>query len=736
MYRWKNIFAWIILILAVLFPSIAGAWWDQPHQMIGGLTRIVSLPEKDRDNFRECIYQQMMRDGLVAPDRGRDQAFLFWRLGYAISHQKDSVKRAAQAHDHATQKYAAARQQDDLDGCCQAIFQLSEAIHYLQDSIDPTKELNKCRNEITREISKEVASTLYDNKSNWRRLRELRKKSQTEIDKISGGAEGIARELKNKRSDITQQINKLFNKYGDPINKDDDPPKCRREYLDPDLEQGLVNHMIEVFGTMWAAQDRYLELFVKTSSPFDPYTINDKIQVRMKVRPFGSFDSHWENVTKENATSENNVRNSPHVWLRWPDCPVSTTQNRIMFRANISVKGGIPLLENERKDIFVIPHNGFEDLYEKDKPLNAFIVEIPMKEGHVGKFKINGTLLAYPAKEYNQNKQNAKPVATFPFNTSIQYYPAERSATGHVSNTGSMLSVNIGCKNIQRGKRIVRVSVGGKTLYAMGPGVSISFFNTSGVPESAILSFVDYGEEITLTAPLENRTKPITNKFDQNALERFKKLNNNIKNEMQDEEAGLYDIARNYSDLAYFYYAQGVLFDKDKWVESVNNAISYYSRAIAAVKNVSWKGLRRSYSTLGDRNNIDLSRLPKQEREKKRAELLHVDFASVAYSDLFSQTTNAIKFGELPLAGAWLQQLINYYHIMSKDPVYVSSTYRIVDGYRMLAKEIFTQTGDLKAARQNWDTADQWNTIAGPNASAIPFPFVPDNGFDIESSSQ
>jgi len=71
MYRWKNFLARIILILAVLFPSIAGAWWNQPHQMIGGLTRIIDLPEKDREIFRECINKRMMHEGLVAPDAGR-----------------------------------------------------------------------------------------------------------------------------------------------------------------------------------------------------------------------------------------------------------------------------------------------------------------------------------------------------------------------------------------------------------------------------------------------------------------------------------------------------------------------------------------------------------------------------------------------------------------------------------------------------------------------------------------
>ncbi len=728
MYRWKNFLAWIILMLAVLFPSNAGAWWNQPHQMIGGLTRIVSLPEKDRQIFRECINKRMMHNGLVAPDRGRDQAFLFWRLGYAVSHQKDSVQRAAQAHDHATQKYAAARQRDDLDGSCQAIFQLSEAIHYLQDSIDPTKELNKRRNGITREISKDVVSNLSGQESNWRRLRELRDRFKTEIDKISGGAEGIARVLKKNRSNIARQINNLFDRFGDP------PKKSRLEDLDPNLRQGLDDHIIRVFGIMWAAQDRYLELFVKTPSPpFGQLNANDKIQVKMKVRPLGSFDSHWENVTKENATPESHSRKKPYVWLRWPDCPVSTRQNRIWFRANISVKGGIPLLENERKDVVVAPRNGFEDPREKDKPLNAFMVEIPMKERHVGKFKIDGTLLAYSAKEYHQNKQNAKPVATFPFNTSIQYYPSGRSATGRASNAGSMLSVSISFKNIQRGKRIVRINVGGKTLYAMGPGIYIRFLNTSGVPGSATLSLVDYGEKITLTAPLENKTRPITRQFNRDEMER---LNKYITEEMQDEDAGLYVIADYYVRMADLYYNQGVLFDKGKWVESVNNAISYYSRAIAAVKNVSWKGLRRSYSTLGSRNNIDLSSLQKQERAKKRAELLHVDFAWVAHSMLFSKTRNAIEIGDLQLAQAWLQQLINYYQIMSKDHDYVDRTGQISDCYRRLTKEVFTQTGDLKAARQNWDTAEHWNKIARPNASVSPFPFVPDSGFDAESLSQ
>jgi hypothetical protein len=72
---------------------------------------------------------------------------------------------------------------------------------------------------------------------------------------------------------------------------------------------------------------------------------------------------------------------------------------------------------------------------------------------------------------------------------------------------------------------------------------------------------------------------------------------------------------------------------------------------------------------------------------------------------------------------------------MSKDTIYVSRASSIADCYRKLTKEVFTQTGDLEAARQNWNTAERWNKISYPNASASPFPFVPDSGFDLANSS-
>jgi hypothetical protein len=253
------------------------AWWDQPHRIIGSLTRITGLPQKDREIFWECIHRQAMYDGLVAPDVGRDHAFIFWKLGYAISHQKDSVQRAATAHYHATKKYAEARQRNDLNGCCEAIFQLSEAIHYLQDSTDPTKELNELRNRISREISKYVANNLYRQKANFEQLRKERSIFKPAIDKISGGAEGIAKQMRESRAFYARRINSHFDRFGDPplstvnniikkAERDNDPTLLIQYIIDnhPALFNKVQEEIIRVFGMMWASQDRYLELFAKS----------------------------------------------------------------------------------------------------------------------------------------------------------------------------------------------------------------------------------------------------------------------------------------------------------------------------------------------------------------------------------------------------------------------------------------------------------------------------------------
>ena len=102
---------------------------------------------------------------------------------------------------------------------------------------------------------------------------------------------------------------------------------------------------------------------------------------------------------------------------------------------------------------------------------------------------------------------------------------------------------------------------------------------------------------------------------------------------------------------------------------------------------------------------------------------------------LCSQILKSIDIGDLQLAQKWLQQLIDYYYIMSKDAIYVKDAYRIADCYRKLTKEVFTQTGNLEAARENWNKAYEWKKISDPEAGMETFPFVPDSGFDVVSAS-
>lgn len=282
MFLSRIILAVTLLVSIMTFShSMVFAWWDQPHRFIGSLTRISGLPQQDREVFRQCIQRQTMYDGLVAPDVGRDNAFILSKLGYAISHQADSAQRSATALYHATKRYAEARQRNDLNGCCAAIFQLSEAIHYLQDSADPTKLLNNTRSRISREISKYVTNELYRQRVNMQRLRTVRNKSKPDVDKIPGGAEDIAKWMLKRRAIYADRINGHFDKYGDPPRdaveniiakaKGDKYSTLLVRYIiekHPDLFNEVQGEIIRVFGMMWAGQDRYLELFAqKQPSP-------------------------------------------------------------------------------------------------------------------------------------------------------------------------------------------------------------------------------------------------------------------------------------------------------------------------------------------------------------------------------------------------------------------------------------------------------------------------------------
>ena len=283
MERMKRAVIWVLLLFSVFSPGLVRAWTHEPHRVIGGLSRISGLPVEDREIYRECRERRVIYDQLVKPDVVRDHAFILLRLGYAISHQKDSEERAGNAHKNAARKYAEsrqsyveARQKRDqqlelgaLKGCCDAISQLSEATHYLQDSADPTKELGPCRQLISREISKYVTVNLSPDSYKWMKLRIERDMSKGEIDAIQGGTREIAEHLKKKRLYFAEKINGLFDKYGEPAAlcqmknlNDGEKEKLIEGHIHSELAVGLVDQMMKVFGIMWAAQDRSLELFV------------------------------------------------------------------------------------------------------------------------------------------------------------------------------------------------------------------------------------------------------------------------------------------------------------------------------------------------------------------------------------------------------------------------------------------------------------------------------------------
>jgi hypothetical protein len=274
----------VVVAFIAMGASPARSHWDQPHQVIGGLTRIMDLPEQHRKFFIECRSEGSIHGGLTSPDERRDSAFLLTRLSYVMEHQK-SADRSQMAYQAAAQKYAEAVRKNDRSAACQAISQLSESIHYLQDAADATKNLNNCRQHITRLVSSYIVKQLSSDNRLMNALRTSHdaarptiaplqvmppKKAKPTSGANDNDAVAVANHLLRQRDKYTERINGAFDKYNIKALKclnhlsgrDDDLVSKLDKELPHDLRDELISAMIDMFGLMWAAQDHYAWQFV------------------------------------------------------------------------------------------------------------------------------------------------------------------------------------------------------------------------------------------------------------------------------------------------------------------------------------------------------------------------------------------------------------------------------------------------------------------------------------------
>jgi hypothetical protein len=268
-----------VTVLMALGSTPARAHWDQPHRVIGGLTRTqtIDMSARDRNLFRLCVEMGSLDGGLVHPDQRRDSAFILTRLGYAASHQQDAVERSERAHEKAACSYIAARGEDNTDDntsdACKAIFQLGESIHYLQDCADATKSLNECRRHIARLVSGYIVKKLSVDNRLMSDLRASHDRAKPGIDALGNDPGTVAQYLQKQRGHYAGKLDEAFNSYKKQNNirslnclyhlsgrENDLDIKLDKE-LSPELRDQLSRVIVEVFGLMWAAQDRYLWLF-------------------------------------------------------------------------------------------------------------------------------------------------------------------------------------------------------------------------------------------------------------------------------------------------------------------------------------------------------------------------------------------------------------------------------------------------------------------------------------------
>ncbi len=273
----------VVAALLAVGASPARSHWDQPHQIIGGLTRIIDLPEPHRTNFYNCRKRGFIHDGLTRPDVRRDSAFIITRLGYMVQHQR-SADNSQNAYQAAAHRYADAVKNNDEKAACEAILQLSESIHYLQDAADATKMLEDCRQRISRLVSSYVVKKLSGDKDLMNALRESHDRAGPTIAtlpimplKKAKNTSALANHLLAQREGYVERLNGIFDnckpKNGDwrsvcrklenLSGRDDELVGILDQELPQNCKEELVRVMTDIFGLMWAAQDRYAVQFVR-----------------------------------------------------------------------------------------------------------------------------------------------------------------------------------------------------------------------------------------------------------------------------------------------------------------------------------------------------------------------------------------------------------------------------------------------------------------------------------------
>jgi hypothetical protein len=383
------------------------------------------------------------------------------------------------------------------------------------------------------------------------------------------------------------------------------------------------------------------------------------------------------------------VRRSPTFELnvRWKEAPPDHTYYFTLERG-----GGVPK-QDEKNMGFVEPTMDFPPNGSRTGPgSTAFTVPVtwPFCGGTV---TLTGSIVAIPKKSYpGKEWQQATPVATFPFSVSFKVLNRSRYAEGSVDVYGAKPAVVLLLGNVQTGKRPARVEAGGRTSHVMLPEVrglhhpfndrhdatyafGVELGHGAEVPTAATVTFMDFGEKVTLPVTLKPARQPLPAletpnpqmiAYEQEALAKLAKLEALPTPNGYDLDA----IAREYGSLA------------GTWLPYDYAKAQDYARR----SDAGWRRLRET--------ELAATKDPKRQLELRA---LIARLGTSAYYGAVSWLN--------PEALGLFGEAVSQVQAAAADP---AETAQVLSGlYNNHANAVFLLTGDVDAAAAAWKTHNQ-----------------------------
>jgi hypothetical protein len=423
------------------------------------------------------------------------------------------------------------------------------------------------------------------------------------------------------------------------------------------------------------------------------------------MRYASTVEFEWQMPDAKNANFT--THHQPHVWVDWPQRPDG---HNYYFLGRIT--GGYPPIETELSLSFRTSARMFSVLSEKD---GLFIFPLPDFEAreHVGTYRITGRVLAITAEELAKHGQRewhkATPAAERAINIELTYHPVaplvKRSQAQLMAN--GVARGSAGFDLIEPGKRIATINFAGATRYQlMSSAISVEVPYQTSVPTSATVSFMNFGEVMTLPIAFED-VRDMPTMFEPN----YKAIEGTLQRiadyDKPNNRTRLTDLREEYRRLAHYYISNDVAVDFDAWHNPMERTFALDAQIVELIANPQWDEYeanadfrRREFEGESFRN-LDGGKKMQAAREFQQ------DYCSRLVYEYTDSARTAAKSGRMDVAGDYLAQAEAMAAKIGDHEQHASYAWgQIASAYSVLSGEVLKLTGSLEQAHAWFDHSE------------------------------